>query len=211
MQAILQHSDAGTTLTNDEILALLEKADAAGEDIYDIAVNAGLKVAGEMDTGKWLVGDLACLVDKRYGKDMIGQFAIAINLEKARVKDYRRVCGFWQKDARAAFLEIPVISYSHMRQAMRLGNLPEASAFLEEVADNAWTVEQAGIELTKRLGKPEPAAKLMDVTTLSCTVSPTLEDITFKILPMIGLDAARALKAHLAAGKPVRLVLYEGK
>lgn len=198
-----------TALTNDDILALIDRAGEAGEDIYDTAVNAGVVAAGDHDKNRWLIGDLASRIKKRYGQDMIGRFATDINMEKSRVKDYRRVCEFWEKDTRASILAtMPVITFSHMRLAMRLGNHPEALSFLEECADNAWTVEQAMLELNKRQGKAEPPVKLLEITTLRYEVNLNLRTVTVHLPAHHDLTE---LKKRNDAREPVRLVITEDK
>ncbi len=137
-----------------------ERTDASS---WDILCEAGRAAQQNMDEARWIIGDLALLVKKQYREDRLRDFANEINVEKSRVKEYRTVCRFYEKAARASFLaDRPNLTYSHLRDAMRFGSADRAYAFLEEVTTHTWTVDNARIELAKRLGKPVPSLRILD-------------------------------------------------
>ncbi len=146
------------------VLACLDR----GEDIWESAISAGIDAQSSMDEGRWLIGDLARLVDKSYGDDRIGDFAKGINVDVKRVMEYRTVAKFWPISVRAELLEAcPTVSYSHMRLAMQCGDLDKATAFIETCASEALTVESARLRLKEVTGKPSKPKKLgefVDVT-----------------------------------------------
>jgi hypothetical protein len=118
--------------------------------------DAGRMIVDDLDAGKWELGDLALSLEKRYGHDQIGLFAIQIGKEKKSVQAYRQVAGFYKKSIRIDFLEpLANLRWSHCRLALRLKDIEEALVFLGTASDEGWTVEQARIELNRQLGKPE--------------------------------------------------------
>jgi len=113
-----------------------------------------------LDTGRWILGDLALAVSKKYGADNLGRFANETNIGKKSLQDYRAVSAFYDLSVRAEFSSIENLSYSHFKAAMRFKNLDAACAFLIECADKTYTVDLAQIEISKRLGKPVNPPKI---------------------------------------------------
>lgn len=131
---------------------------------YEEICEWGRTAAANIDQGRWLIGDLALEVDKRYGKNTVADFAKQINVPVNRVKEYRTTCKFWQNSVRTDILDNnPVITYTHMRKAMRFKDVSIARRFIDECAGNAWTVERAGIEIKARLGEPVPPMNVLNV------------------------------------------------
>lgn len=152
-------------VSQDELLNILEKAQEAGDDILSMACSLGEQAQTNMDTGRWLIGDLALMVAKRYGKNTLQEFADSINVPVARVREYRTTAAFWDRkiSVRTEYLaEFPTLTYTHFRQAMKLKDLDDAQTFLLRCADNGWKSEAAALEVRKLLDKPEPPAKLLD-------------------------------------------------
>jgi hypothetical protein len=120
------------------------------EEICDrgrIAIN-------DMDRGRWQIGDDALLVAKKYGEDAIGQYAREIKASKKRVVEHRTVCAFYEKSARADFLEsAPNVVYTHFRTAMRMKDVSKAYWFLEHAARKDWTTDYADLVMSRYLGK----------------------------------------------------------
>lgn len=169
---------------------------------WESICETGRLAAANMDEGRWLIGDLSLLVQTEYGEDRIGQFAVQINVDKARVQEYRTVCQFWQKSVRAEILhECPLISYTHMRMAMKLEDLSVATEFVEQCNANGWTVEQARLELNNRLGKPSPPGKVMDME-MDLTMVDFETGLVYFHSPMTPPQ-------ELKVGTTYRLVLYE--
>lgn len=120
------------------------------QEICEIGRNAALS----MDQGRFIIGDLACAVEKSYGASLIDDFAREVNVGKASVKAYRTVCRFYESDTRVAFLEAnPRITYTHMRHAMRLETVDAAYAFLNEASANGYTTDEAAHHIAELVGK----------------------------------------------------------
>ncbi len=146
-----------------EAIAEPTTGELTNADSWDVICEAGRAAQTNMDEARWIIGDLALAVKKQYREDRLKDFADEINVERARVKEYRTVCRFYEKAARASFLaDRPNLTYSHLRDAMRLSDPDRAYAFLEEAAANTWTVGTARLKLQERLGKPVPPKTLED-------------------------------------------------
>lgn len=125
---------------------------AAIPDDWEALADAGRAVMTEMDTGRWLAGDLALRVEKCYGTDALGQYAADIGIaSKSTLKDYRAVAARYTKDARAAF---PALSWSHYRTALRAKD--DAELFLVQAQDNGWPVAELNRQIAAAIGKPVP-------------------------------------------------------
>lgn len=195
------------TTTADTLDWLAERA-ARGEDVYEEVIAEGMKKRESMDQYRWDIGDLATLVEKRYGDNTIAAFAKAINEDVEKVKDYRRVSAFWKKSVRNDFLGIETLSYSHFRTAMRLkkkGGLDAACAFLDAAASGAWTIERTRIEAAKVVGKPPPPTRLLDA---AATVGSW--DRTGHVAFLLARGVDLGTLEQLTRGRRVRLVIYEG-
>lgn len=131
---------------------------------YEHLCELGRSAAQNIDQGRYLIGDLAAQIKKEYGRDTVGRFAKDIGIPKARAQEYRHVCEFWTKSARADIFDTYAgqVTYSHLRAAMRLKDADAALDFIRECGDNSYTVEQAAVKLQERLGKPTPPEKLLD-------------------------------------------------
>lgn len=134
----------------------------AGETSWDALTEAGKLAQRNMDVGRWIIGDLAVMVKTRYREDRLGSFAKEIQVDVARVREYRRVCAFWEMSHRQHFFDDERITYSHFREAMRLKDIEHARAFLDACAENEWTVEAARVALNEHLGKPSPATNVAE-------------------------------------------------
>jgi hypothetical protein len=121
---------------------------------YQVLCEQGRTAAAVMDTGRWIIGDLACEIETVYGAHLIDDFAREVNVGKASVKAYRTVCRFYTRDTRVAFLEAnPRITYTHMRHAMRLQSVGAAYAFLNEASANGYTTDEAAHHIAELVGK----------------------------------------------------------
>lgn len=191
------------------VLEAIENAASSGRDVWEMVISAGIDASDKGDEARWMIGDLALLVKKSYGDDAIGKFAKDIHAPVKRVEEYRTVCAFWdrQKSARADFLaELKNVYYSHYREALRLGDYDKAVQFIEDCALNDWTYEAARLEVNKRLGKPEPSAKILDTVArvedidgLSITIGLSQEHV-MKLFP--GWRAGRFYRWVVTEVKP---------
>ena len=130
-------------------------------DAWESLCDAGRHYAEDMDAGRWKLGDLALKVEKQYGQDSLGEFAREVNVRAGRIREYRRVCDFYENVARAAFLEThPVLSYSHLRAAMRLGDADTAYAYLVTASENRLSVEATEAAIRDIVGGDPPPARI---------------------------------------------------
>lgn len=135
---------------------------------WESIVSAGIEAQNRMDGGRWVIGDLALLVQSEYGQGSVEQFARDIKVELPSVRSYRTVSAFWHREnsTRVELLErLSNLSWSHFRAAMQLKQVEEATDFLHHAAANDLSVEASRLELKRRMGKPEPPVKLLDVET----------------------------------------------
>lgn len=134
---------------------------AALEQLWDEAREA----ADSMEEGRWTIGRIASEIKTEYGAHTIASMATAIGIEKRRCWEYERVHKFYEKLADANYRAAnPMLRYSHFRMAMRLPP-QDVMAALDEWSADGLTIEQAGIKLTERLGKPTPPKKIIEFET----------------------------------------------
>ena len=108
----------------------------------------------EMDTRRWLIGDSAITVEKHYGDRNLKEFAKDIGQNHSTVQSYRRVSHFYPKSVRADVISLnPNLTYTYYRDALRLGELNQALAWLAECSANGWTTDEAARYLTEKLGR----------------------------------------------------------
>lgn len=130
---------------------------------FETLCEIGLKAAQLMETGRWTIAELAADVEKEYGGKRTDEFARRINVKKRRVYEYRQVWTYYiEKCAPPHYLAAnPVLTYTHMLDAMRLGDATESLAFLDEASANGWTADEAELHLLALLGKPIPGHKII--------------------------------------------------
>jgi hypothetical protein len=154
---------APATYDNSALLATVDQMIAKGEDPWQLMTDSCGMASEDMDARRWLIGDMACRVVKKYGSDRIGEFAKEIKQPVDQVKEWRTVCRFYPLSVRADFLQDrPNLTYSHFRKAKRLRDMEAALDLLDKASLDDWTVELLDVEVTKLVGKPEPPMKLGD-------------------------------------------------
>lgn len=174
------------------------------EETWESLCDEGRDAAEDMDRGRFRIGDAALKVVKQYGRNRIGVWAIEINVRESSVKEYRTVCRYYPSSVRTDFLDnYPVLCYSHFKEAMRFDDMEVSLAFLEECAENAWTIERALIEIKKRLNKPVPPPKLGDFEGTIKHVDLESGVIVFKIG-----EGANLIPLSEYIEKDVRLVIH---
>lgn len=144
-----------------DILDTLEARAAAGEDVYSDCVSAGVAVTEDEEAQLWKHARIASIIGKRYGKDLIGEYAKAVKKRKSTIYERRQVYDFYPEITRRGLLEDTALVYSHLRTAMRYGlklhdeiedALGTALEFLNEVIANDWTVDEADHYRAERTG-----------------------------------------------------------
>lgn len=101
---------------------------------WEEAVSTGLELREAKDNSQWLLGDLALKIEKVYGVDSIGKFAIDININKNSLQQYRRVSRAFPPTTRSQLL-------SH-RHHLILAGSEERFKLLKECEDNGTTTAQ---------------------------------------------------------------------
>lgn len=180
-------------------LQAIERIISEGHDAWESIISLANSSENDMTSRRWLIGDLALLVKKEYGKNRIADFATKANLARSTVSQYRTVSSFYPPEVRQEF---ETLSYSHFRCAMRLKE--RAFSFLDEAASNQWTIEQSQIKAQERLGKPLPPLKLLDVEGCLESIDYTTGKLVFMVAP--GADLA-LLEQWLQ--RDVRVKVYE--
>lgn len=140
-------------------LELAQRMIDDGETAQALEVIIEIARTAEADSaaGRWLIGDAANLVATAYGKNSMKQFSMQTGIAYSTARQYKQMSAFYTPDTRVA---LDNIGYSHMREAMKLGD--DALSFLAEASANDWTVEKCKLEIRERIGKPAPPAKLLD-------------------------------------------------
>jgi hypothetical protein len=183
-------------------------------DEWEALCDAARQAAEHMDEGRWVIGEYSHRVEKRYGTDAIGEFAKQVGISKGRVKQYRTVFRFWspvweEKDGRLAFLaERPNVTYTHYLDAMRLKDVDKALEWVDKVAENGWTTDEAAYYLSKRLGKGDPPEKLLECNITVCGYYMDTErrrPILDQVVIMLNPEAAKLLTE--TEGEPLQIVV----
>jgi hypothetical protein len=125
-------------------------------DDWEALADAGRSVMQHMDTGRWLAGDLALRVEKKYGTDALGKYAADIGIaSRETLKKYRQVSERYEKGTRGAF---PALSWTHFRDAMRAKD--DAELFLVQAQDNGWPVAELNRQIAAAIGARVPPVLL---------------------------------------------------
>jgi hypothetical protein len=127
-------------------------------DDWEELASAGREVMQHMDTGRWLAGDLALRVEKKYGTDALGKYAADIGIaSRETLKQYRQVSARYQSATRVAF---PALSWTHFRDAMRAKD--DAELWLVQAQDNGWPSAVMAREIAAAIGARVPPRLLYD-------------------------------------------------
>lgn len=107
----------------------------------------------EMDSRRWLIGDTASVIKTRYSEHTIEDFAREIGINKSTAYQYCKVAEFYEPSLRRRLLEdMPNITYTYLRDAMRLEDVDLAVEWLERCSTEGWSVDQAAHQLAEKLG-----------------------------------------------------------
>lgn len=174
---------------------------------YEALADRARDARSTLDEYRYVIGDIAMLVEKDYGRNLIGQFANDIGLAPVTLRQYRSVSAFYENNIRALFS--PLITWSHANLARRYAakvadtpgaQLEAAMALLEAAADNDWTVGKLEVEVKTMLGAkvtPQRIVELHGTLAIGNTsISVTFDDYDTRLIA--GYN-----------GKRVRCVLYE--
>lgn len=124
----------------DEYLETIEehragtKAPAAGD--WGRLVDEGRSARVDADAGRWRIGQLASLVQKRYRSGALQRYAVDIGESYSSVRRYRWVVTRYDHDARFRF---PSLSFSHFQA---VASLRDRLVWLDRAQRNGWSVDQ---------------------------------------------------------------------
>lgn len=159
------------------LLDIIER-DLENATDLDSAIAIGQDAAADEERGRWRLAAIADQLDRAYGKSIIADFARSVNRKRSYVYEAAQTLSFYGLGNVIELVgDTRVITFSHMRDAMRAfrklhpENLDtardEAVHWLDVVAADMMTVEQAAVELKKRLGAPEPVILRFTATVRS--------------------------------------------
>lgn len=140
-------------------------------DTWESMVDVGITLAQAQDRNRWAMGDLAQRAERSYGDGSLSKLAYAINLRAKTFYEYHRVYAFYGESNST---HVENVTWSHHREAMRLGDLDKALWALNKASDKDWRVEKFNAVLSRYLGKgkrsqadAEPK-RLLDTSAIVC-------------------------------------------
>ncbi len=104
---------------------------------------------------QWLCGDHILRGRFLFPERTMHDFADDLKIAAATAYERGYMAAFYDASARAEFAALD-LSYSHLREARRLGTLDAARDFLMECAAKQYSVSSAAVEVRKRLGQRLP-------------------------------------------------------
>lgn len=174
---------------------------------WDELTERGRIASEKLDSGRWEIGDLACIVEREHGgKIFIADFAREIGQQIRTVQGYHRTARVFPERVRAdAFVKWPNLFYSHYRTAARLESPKEAFAFLENASSNGWTTDEAEREMSLLLGKPERTANGQDSDSAAASVILNAEPCTLQRVVKLQLSEVYEAVFNLSPEQAARL------
>jgi hypothetical protein len=164
--------------------------------------DAGSTAREQADHWRWYLGDLACRVVTLFPprkvnlsvNHTLAEFAKDINVPKKSLYQYRQVAAFYPLSTR---VEFETLTYTHYRDAMRLGTLDDAMAWLAQCSEQGYTTDESGYKLGEILG----------ATTGSDETSPLFDKVVS--IKTDGDNVTFPCDAVLVEGVRYRFVVYE--
>ena len=124
-----------------------EAVNAASFD-WGRIVAEGRAARAAADGGRWRIGHLTLLIERRYASGAVQRFAEAIGESYGTVRRYRWVAKAYDPDIR---LRLPGLSFSHFQA---VAGLPDRLTWLQRAARGSWSVDR----LTRESRGIKPAA-----------------------------------------------------
>ena len=118
-------------------------------------VAEGRAARGGMDGGKWRIGLLALLVERRYASGALQRFADDIGESYGTVRRYRWVAKSYDPHTRTRFADL---SFSHFQA---VAGLPDRLTWLERAERGSWSVDRLTRE-SRAAAKTKPAKRSED-------------------------------------------------
>lgn len=117
----------------------------------------GRRLREVLDGAQWALGDLALEVISTYGLGAVDEWAKDVGIGRSTAYEYKGLCAFYELSARADYLDMPTLTYSHFRVAKRLNSKVLAYQLLDLAALNGWSVD----ETEYHMFNDEPFASVM--------------------------------------------------
>jgi hypothetical protein len=172
----------------------------------------GRRLREVLDGAQWALGDIALDVISDYGASAVDEWAKDVGIGRSTAYEYKGLCVFYEKSARADYLDMPTLTYSHFRVAKRLNSVTLAYELLDLAALNAWSVDQTEFHMfadepfasvmredepDDSDDEPEPTPILSDAPVHLAVITNVrgLARVTFDL----GTSYADALQAELSA------------
>lgn len=131
-------------------LEAIDRAYTEGIDTWEMLVSIGASTEENMTTQRWIQGDAAMRVETQYGDKSLSKFASAINVKHNTLRQRCQMARYYEPDTRYQF---EGISYSHFREAMKLGDIGKSLWALEKASAKDWPVWKFELLLKRLLGK----------------------------------------------------------
>lgn len=131
----------------------------ANEEAEALLLQAGGASSGKAEDELFFIGDLAALIPTHArDQQLIEKLAAQTIYSEAQVREYRRVCVFWDRKTslRNELRAELKLHYSHYRDAAALKDMDKALAFVKDCATHGWGVNEAHKIRMERMGKPLP-------------------------------------------------------
>jgi hypothetical protein len=150
-------------LEGKRVVAADEAVNAASFD-WGRIVAEGRAARSAADGGRWRIGHLTLLIERRYASGAVQRFAEAIGESYATVRRYRWVAKAYDPDIR---LRLPGLSFSHFQA---VAGLPDRLTWLQRAARGSWSVDRLTRESrTEAAPKPARTGK-RDLTRLRSSI-----------------------------------------
>ena len=134
---------------------------------YEDIIEAGIQLASQIDSNKWVLGDLANLVSLQ--SRAVADYAKVINCRARSLQDWSVMSAFYNPDDRENY---PNLNYTHYRTARRVAikqadhhesQLAIALRLLALASAEGWTCEQFDYEMSLADTDQFPAMKIVKI------------------------------------------------
>jgi hypothetical protein len=159
----LVHSDTEVTVA--ELIAQIQRASDAGEEVIEMCITVGTDAARTADVQRVVIGELARLLTVRYGEGTVDTFAKGCGLKTVTVRSYRVVVRTFTFDTAYRFAVEDGVPWVILRDAAHCfgGDTEQAVAFVEDAADKRKTIKEAQRDLAIATGKPPKPRVLLEM------------------------------------------------
>jgi hypothetical protein len=153
-----------TELTVADLIAQIQRASDAGEEVIEMCITVGSDAARTADVQRVVIGELARLLTVRYGEGTVETFAKGCGLKTVTVRSYRVVVRTFTFATAYRFTVEDGVPWVILRDAAHGfgGDTERAMAFVEDAADKRKTVIEAQRDLAIANGKPPKPRVLLN-------------------------------------------------